>query len=669
MANSFKNKRKFSAYGIASSIGKTGLNWDEKGKFGDGGNSDMVMSDDGDMYMNWGGNDGFDNSNYWGEGIPKSWSAGLNYSNKYNKDKQILNGSYRYAKIINEGSGSTISQSILPDTLFFNNERRNVFGNKDRHSINGSYDWMIDSFFSVKLVIAGTKGTIEGQSNYYSQAINAYNQFVNKSNRKSTSVGDNQSFKSSILFRKRFKKIGRTLSLSIDQSWNESNTDGFLYSVNDYYDKSSINFRSDTTDQKKVNGTNNNIINSRLSYTEQLAKNTTLELTYGLNINKYENKILSYDKNSDKKYEALNTKYSNDYDFKILTNLVGSTIRFAPKKINISVGGDIAFANFSQHDLIKDSTIKYVYTNFFPRAVFTYKFNANKRIELRYNGNTRQPSIQQIQPVADNSNPLYIQLGNANLKQEFNHRIGFNMNNYQVLKNRGYWLNINYGFTDNAIRSSLFTDTVGKTVSQSINTSGNNNFNGRLGYSAKFEKLKIDYDFSYSYSKSNNSSIVNNQKNNTLNTSHSFNMGIGKEIEKLLNLWSWNSINYNTSSSSIRPDVNTNYWSANLNIELNLQLPWKLELNNGVETEIRQKTTLFSGNNNVTVWNTYLTKKILKNDKGQIKLSAYDILDQNRGYSRNISSTTLTENNYQQLSQYFLLSFIWNFSKGGATVK
>jgi hypothetical protein len=58
----------------------------------------------------------------------------------------------------------------------------------------------------------------------------------------------------------------------------------------------------------------------------------------------------------------------------------------------------------------------------------------------------------------------------------------------------------------------------------------------------------------------------------------------------------------------------------------------------------------------------------MKNDKGQIRLQAFDIFDQNRGYSRNINSTTLTENTYQQLSQYFLLSFIWNFSKGGATL-
>jgi hypothetical protein len=666
MANSFKNKRKLSIYGIASSTGKTGLDWNEQGKFGNGDNTNMTMTDDGGMYFNWGGGDALDNSNYWGEGIPKSWSGGVNYANKYNVDKQSLNGSYRYVKLINNGSGFTNSQSILPDTLFFNNEKREVYGNKDRHSINGSYDWMVDSFLSVKVTVAGTKGNTQGWSNYYSEALNAANKFVNRSRRSNSSFGNNESLKSSLLIRKRFKKIGRTLSLSLDQQWNENSTDGMLYAVNDYYNKLSVNNFSDTTDQKKVNASNSNVINSRLSYTEQLAKALTLEVSYGISINQFENKVLSYDKGTGGKYDVLNNKFSNDYDFNVLTNKVGSTLRYNPKKLNISVGGDVAFANFTQKDLIKITTTEYNFTNFFPRAGFTYKFNANKRLSLNYNGNTKQPSIQQIQPVADNTNPLFIQVGNANLKQEFNHRLNLNMNNYQVLKNRGYWLGMNYNFTNKAIRNSLLTDTVGKTTSQFVNANGNYSYGGNAGYNMKIEKLDLDFNVNYNYNHSNNVSFVNGLENITKTERHGINFNFGKEKEKKYNFWFWGGPNYNTSTSSIRPEINTSYWTADMNFDLTIYLPWKLTLNQSVETEIRQKTALFSGNNSVVVWNASLSRKILKNDKSEIRFSAFDMLDQNRGYSRNINSTTLTENRFQQLSQYFLLSFIWNFSKGGA---
>jgi hypothetical protein len=668
MANSFKNKRKFSVYGIASSTGKTGLNWDEQGKFGGESGGGMQMTDDGGMYFNNGGSDALDGSNYWGEGIPKSWSGGLNYANKYNNDKQNLNGSYRYVKLINNGGGSTISQSILPDRVFFNNETRSVYGNKDRHSMNGSYDWLVDSFLSVKLTIAGTKGTVNAMSEKIGESLNGLQQKINQSRSRTSTNGDNQSFKSSLLIRKRFKKIGRTLSLSIDQSYNETDTEGMLFTAVNYYDNLQVNYRNDTTDQKKINASNVNTINGRLSYTEQVAKNTTLELTYGLNINKYQNKVLTYDKSQPEKYDLLNTKYSNSYDFSVNTNRVGSTLRFAPKKVNISIGGDIAFADFSQKDLLKDSTTKYSYTNLFPRANFVYKFNANKRITLNYNGSTRQPSIQQIQPVEDNTNPLFLQVGNANLKQEFNHRLNLNMNNYQVLKNRGYWLGVNYNFTDNAIRNNLQTNTEGKTISQYINADGNYNYGGNIGYNAKINKIDLQVNVNYGYNRNNNISFVNGLKNTTKTNRHNINLNFGKEKEKLYNFWFWGGPAFNESTSSINTTTNTKYWTADFGFDFTFQLPWKMEINNNVEAEIRQKTELFSGNNSVYVWNAYLAKKFLKNDKGQIRLQAYDIFDQNRGYSRNINSTIISENRYQQLSQYFLLSFIWNFSKGGATL-
>ena len=664
MANSFKKKRKISIYGINSSTGKLGLDWNEQGKFGGGDNGNMTMTDDGDTYFFWGGGDGFDDPSYWGEGIPKSWSGGLNYSNKFNNDKQSLNGSYKYGKIVNDGFGSTISQSILPDTLFFNNERRTVFGNKDRHSLNGSFDWMVDSFFSAKATVVAAKGRIQGIKNYYSEALNANNQYVNKSNRNNTTNGDNQSIKATMLFRKKFRKIGRTISLNIEQSFNESNSTGLLYSINDFYNKSGVINFSDTTDQQKINATKSNILVSKLAYTEQLAKNLTLEISYGFNYNQSKNKVLSYDKAMDGKYSVLNTTYSNDFDLNIITNQTGSVLRYSKKKLSLSVGGDMAFANFKQKDLIKDTLYNYSFTNFFPKAIFTFKFNANKRLNINYNGNTKQPGIQQLQPLADNNNPLFIQIGNPNLKQEFNHRFNLNFNNYQVLKNRGYNVGINGGFTNNAIRSSIFTDTTGKTTSQYINTNGDYNYSARIGFNTKINKLDMYFNTNYSYNFNNNVSIVNTLRNETKNDKHSISLSVNKDEEKKYNFWMYTSFNYNISSSSIRPEINTKYWTVNGGADLNIILPWKLELNNNVDMELRQKTELFSGNNNVTVWNAYIARKILKNDKSQIRFSAFDILNQNRGYSRSINSTMLTENNFNQLSQYFMLSFIWNFSKG-----
>ena len=90
-------------------------------------------------------------------------------------------------------------------------------------------------------------------------------------------------------------------------------------------------------------------------------------------------------------------------------------------------------------------------------------------------------------------------------------------------------------------------------------------------------------------------------------------------------------------------------------------LPWKFELNNELQGSLQQKTALFDDNNNVLLWNAYFGKKFLRNDKAIIKIIAHDLLNQNIGYSRYISSNVIQETNYQSIARYFLLNFVWNF--------
>jgi hypothetical protein len=668
MANSFKNKKKLSFYGIASSTGKTGLNWDEMGKYGsasDGG----YMYDDGSTVV-FEGNGDFDGFEYFGQGIPKSWSGGINYSNKFNKDKQSINGSYKYAKIINEGAGYTNTQSILPDTIFFNNEKNNTYGVRDKHQANGSFDWLVDSLLSIKTTVTSSIGSNSGLSNYYSEALNEQNKYVNNSIINKVTKGESKNLNVNFLLRKKFKKVGRTLSLNITENVINKTNNGYLYSENNfYYDNGLLNF-SDTTDQNKLSDNNTNNFKTKLSLTEQLSKSILLEVNYGYQLNNYVNKVLSLDKNNNTgKYDNLNSKFSNNFKFTNSTNLFGSMVKYTKKKLNATIGGTVSFANFKQKDLIKDTIGNYRFTNVYPIAMVIYKFNNNKRLSFDYKGNTKQPSINQLQPISDNNNPLFIQQGNPNLIQEFNHNFSVRFNNYQVLKNRGFYVSFRYNTTDNAIRNSTYTDSLGRSINKYINIKGNNYFNSQLGYNTKIEKLDLYFYLDYEFSLNKSTSVVNKLKNTNISNSHNFSFGISKEKESKYNLWLYNVIMYNSSTSSIRSDINTKYWSAAISADFTYYFPHKIELNNSIELELRQKTALFSGNNNIAIWNIYVAKKIFKGDKSQLRFTAFDILNQKRSYERSINSNTLTETGYQQLSQYFMFSFIWNFSKGGALAK
>jgi len=668
MANAFKNKRKLSFYSIMSSTGQTGLNWDDRSKYGDNSGMTTGVTDDGGMYMSI-NNDEFSNSNYYGSGLPKNWSVGINYSNKYNGDKEALNGSYRYNKLMSEGSSTNRTQSILPDTLFYNNQVSNSFSVKDRHTLYGTFDWTIDSSLSAKLVINAYKGTSSTWSTNNGVALNAVNDTVNLSNRNNSGIGDNQSLNTSFLLRKKFKRPGRTLSFNIDQKYLQNHSDGYLYALNQFFDKAGTRYESDTTDQKKTNNNSNNTVNTRLVYTEALSSSFIIEADYGLNNTRSESKLLSYDKDGTGKYETLNTLYSNDYSYNILTNVVGTMFRFNKKKYSISAGGDMAKAHFTQKDELKDTVSTYNYTNFFPRVISYYKFNQNSRVNFNYNGNTNQPTIQQIQPVVNNSNPLNIAIGNPNLKQEFRHTFRLSYNSYKVLKERGFFLSANYNITTNAIRTSTNTDSSGKSLYQYINTNGNYNYGGYLSFNSKLKKIDVHFNAYYNINISNNVTYINGIKNNTATGSHALGVSFYKSKDNKYDIDLNATFMYNTSTSSIRPDVNNNYWSMTHSLDATVQLPLKFELNNNIQFNIREKTAIFPTNNNVVLWNAYLAKKILKKDKAQIRFTAHDILDQNKGFNRNINSISVTEYTYQTIRRYFMLSFIWNFSKNALTDK
>ncbi len=666
MFNDFKGKSKISFYGIMSSTGKTGLNWDERSQYGSSDGNSTMMGDFGGM-ISFSTGDDFSSPNFYGQGLPKSWAGGINYSNKFDDSKQTLNGSYLYNKLNTEGSGSTISQSLIPGNVFTTNEVGNNFTSKDRHAINGNYEWQFDSLTSMKITANGTTGINSGSSVYNSTTINDAGILANTSQRNSSYTGINNSIKSTILLRKKFAKPGRTLSVNFDEQYSNNNTDGYLYSLIDSLTQSG-GYQQGITDQKKINNARTSMLNGKLVYTTPISNTVFLSLNYAIRKNASNSEKLSYDKDGAGKYSELNDTFSNHYNFDVLTNTAGAGFNYNGKKITAFAGTDVALSNFVQTDEILNQVLKRDYTNFFPRANFNYKFNSSTRMSINYNGSTTQPSIQQIQPIQDNTNPLIITIGNPLLKQSFVHNIRIFANSYKVFSQRGFFLFGNFSTTQNAIVTSSVVDySSGKTVNQYINNNGSYNYSSSFDYNMKLKKLDMNVSAGLNVYGGNYSNFINNIKNTTTNNDFGINAGINKEKEKKYDFNYRINVDYNTSKSSINSSIQTNYWSYNHNLSLNITLPKRFEFNTDVNASFRQKTDLFTKNNDVIQWNAYIGKKLFKNDKGLIKFSAYDILDQNKGYDRYITSSVIQETNYQTINRYFLLSFVWNISKNAAT--
>ncbi len=661
MINAFKGKRQISVFGINSNTDKVGLGWGDNDKFG-GGNGLTEISDDGTWNMIGGSYDDFGgwNGTYSGQGLPKVWTGGLHFADKWNEDKNHISGSYRYAQQnVEVEGGNTRQYSLSGDTTRINTEQKNQFSKAERHGIDAMYEWKIDTNTSLRLTSnAGIKSQ-EVSSVFHTETWNMTPDDGPKTinDRNLTGKTNSQFINSDLLFRKKFSKKGRTASLDVKENYRDSKGDGHL--------NSSINtpgVPETTIDQKKINNSNTLSFSSKATYTEPLSKTVFLELDYGLTTNNSESLNSSYDKSpGGGDYSVFKDSFSSNYKYNVLSNQGGVSFKYDHKKMNFSLGSDVTKTNYLQTDLQHgDTSLNYNYVNLFPKGSFNYKFAKRTSLNFSYNGSTKQPTIGQIQPLSQNTDPLNLTIGNPGLKQSFTNRLSLRYNDYKVLSGRWIYSNLNYSATANDISTS---QTINGPVSSTkyVNVNGDYSASGYLGYGSKIKKLNLDVGLTLEASTNHVNNFINNEKNTSNNNSYTIGPNVSYYKEDKYN-FSWSpEVTYNDNTSTINK-FSTNYWVFNNEIRAEVQLPKKFEVGSTANVMIRQQTVVFNTNNQVTKWNAYVTKKFLKKNELELKATIYDILNQNIGYTRTAQGSTISQESYNTIRRYFMLSLVWNIT-------
>lgn len=665
MLNAFKGKRQISAFGIVSNTDKVGLGWSDNDKFG-GGNGLTEISDDGTWNMVGGSYDEFGgwSGKYTGAGLPKAWTGGLHFANKWNQDKDHLSGNYRYAQQTVEIDGNNTKQySLAGDTTRVNTEDKHQFNRGERHGIDVLYDWKIDSNTSIRLISnAGTKLS-DNATIYHTETLERTDadgpRTIN--DRRLTGNTNAQFINSSLLFRRKFAKKGRTISLDLKENYNETAGDGFLNGTTSIPGVGGPVVIS-SIDQEKISSSTKVALSGKAIYTEPLSKKTSLEFSYGLTTNNSTSLNSSYNKpyGSDK-YSELQDSFSSNYKYNILSNTGGANFKYSFKKVNFSFGSEVANASYLQTDMLHgDTSHRYNYVNLFPRANFTYKIARQSSVSFNYQGNTKQPTISQVQPLNQNTDPLNLTIGNPEIKQEFNNRFSLNFNDYKILTHRYIYGNMSFTTTADAISTSqVITGAVSRL--QYVNVDGNYSGNGYAGYGFKIKKLDLDMNINLSSNINHVNNFINGEKNVSNNNSYSIEPNVSYEKEDKFSFNIAPEVTYNVNTASISR-YSTTYWELSGRAEGDVQLPKKFSIGSSAQFMVRQQTIVFTGNNQVIRWNAYVSKKLLKGDKLEIKAAIYDILNQNTGYMRSAQGSTLSQDSYNTIRRYAMLSLLWNIT-------
>jgi hypothetical protein len=676
--NRFKGKQKFSVYGTVGNNGKTGLGWEDNNKYG-GGNG-MEMSDDGGFYFFSGSGDDLDSfsGRYDGEGKPIARTGGVHYDTKWNGDKESLNANYKIGSLTVDGTKNTQTQNNFPGNISNANSDETNHNYLFRQKLDLNYQVKIDSMQNLKITADGTLRNSDTRSTYATQTSRLDKSLINTNNRDNSANIDGKVFNASAFYTKKFKKKSRTLSINFRSSYNESNSTGFLKSNTVFYD--SVGKKAVDTvniDQFKANKTKSTNINTNITYTEPLAKDFTLALSYSISINNANNDRRTFNKpiSTATVYSALDSIYSSDYKLNQLSNQGGAVFNIQKQKFSFNFGTKIAGVKFKQVDEFgRRSDLTRNFTNWFPQATFQYKISKQSSVRLSYNGNTTQPSIDDIQPVLVNTDPLNIRTGNADLKPSFTNRYNISYNSYKVISNQYIWISGSYSTTSNPIVSNVLRDTttgISTYKSSNLKNHATSNFWANSYFERKIPGLDINAGFELSA----NGNTYYNFSNDTLNKTKSYNYSgsirFSKYKEKKYDAWVSGGPTYTINSSSLNSKINNNGRGFNVNGGFNIYLPGKFQVGSDGNYTYNAPTKSFPDQDfRRFLLNANISRTFFK-DALKASISGNDLLNQNTGYNRTGAANIITQERYTTIRRYFMFSLTWDFNKvgGGAPKK
>ncbi len=668
--NSFKGARQFSAIGMGNNTNAEGFSFMDILNFtgelarmqrGGGGNISINLSGEDAAAM--GINPGGRNS-----GINTAWGGGLNYNNIIGT-KLDLQSNYFYNRFNPENESHVQREYFYPQTNFYNQDTySDNLSNNHRLNINLLYQ--LDSMNSLRIIpsLSFQKTNNKSQSNY--QTLSAGHSLLNEGYSNSNNKSNGYNFRNEVIWRKKFSRKGRTFSLSLQTSLNESEGNGSLMSINKFYNGGSIT-RRDTLNQVSTNNGSLKSYNARAVYTEPVGKRSLLELSAGRSNSRSTSEKETYDYYNGK-YDQLNELQSNDFENTYGYTNAGLRWRTQKKKFSLALGASWQRAELEGKIIsgIKDSVIGKPFTNILPNARIQYNFTRFKTFTFSYGTATNQPTMQQLQPVPDMSIPLNIKYGNPDLKQEYSHNLQANLTLVSPYRNRNLFFFLTMRATNNKIVNydSLNLAT-GERTTKPMNVSGVYNLNGNFSYSMPVKFLKGTVELS---------------NNTTFNRTKQFvNDVTGKVNENTISTWTWGpdirldinptqkigfsfgaGLAYNKTNYSIKKTAVADYLLQEYSSTVDWELPKGFYLSTDFTYSVNsQRASGF--NTRIPLWNASLSKQVLKFNRGELKLSAIDLLNKNVGISRNTNNNYIEDSRVLTLRRFVMLSFTYSLSKTG----
>lgn len=509
---------------------------------------------------------------------------------------------------------------------------------------------------------------------------------VNATNSASLSKGNSLSGNATLQVNRKLNNRGRNLTFRGVFGYGNNDNDQYTQSETRYYQLlnhlggDSILYRNQyiTTPTRNYNYT------AQVTYSEPIAKATFLQFSY-----QFQYKYSKSDKTTFDLLDypdwaiggALPSGYeshavdslSKNAEYRYYNHDASVGVRFIRPKYQLNVGMSFQPQNstlsYKKGDYMIDTT-RTVF-NFAPNMDLRFRFSKVSQLRFTYRGRSNQPTMENLLPITDNSNPLNIRMGNPGLKPSFAHTMRLFYNTYNAEKQRGIMTHFSFTATQNSISNSTrYNEETGGLITRPENINGNWNAFGMFGFNTALKNKKYTINTFTNVNYQNNVAFLYNQdtKNNDRNTSTGLTLG-ERVTGSYRNDWfefSLNgSINYTAERNKLRPENNQEPYTYSYGASTNITMPWKMTLATNIANQSRRGYRDSSMNRDELIWNAQLAQSLLKG-AATVSFEVYDILRQQSNISRSLSADMRSVSEYNGINSYCMVHFIYRLNIFGS---
>ena len=604
-----------------------------------------------------------------GNGITTSGNVGLNFSKEFNS-KMTLGGNVRYSHSDNEANSKINRTNILPnDSSTIYNEINNKNTKSDNVGADFRMEWKPDS--ATQIIFQPSFS----YSNSHNREFGSFNTLTNRGDTVNLgesdyiSDGEGYNLNARLEFSRKLNDEGRVFSGSLTGRLSDSYNKGLNYSNTEYFMGNNQDELIDQQFRYDNKGFNYRVY---LSWVEPIGHNNFIQATYSISQNKQESLKNSYIRGEDSEdYNVLDTAYSKSYRNNFINQQASLSFKAVREKYDYTIGMNLEPSHSVSENFVGDTTLSKLtrnVVNLSPMVRFNYRFDKRTNLRINYRGRTSQPSMTQLQPVADISDPLNTITGNPDLKPTYSNNFSARYQKFVPEKQTALMLMLNANYVVNDIvTKSIYVGESGKKMTTYENVNGNYNGNFRIMFNTPLKNRKFSVNSMTMASFANVNGFINEEKNTNKNYSAMERAGIDFRSD-YIDLGVNGNFRYSGTKNSLQNQNDQNIYNYGVGGTTTIYLPldFKIEsditwsANSGYAAGYQQKEVL---------WNASTSKSFLKGKQATLRFKIYDILQQRSNISQSVTADYTQYSEYNTLSSYFMVHFIYRFSifKGGAS--